>query len=180
MERGVALNGDGMKQGCMGVACADFDRDLDFDLLVTNLVTEGATLYENTGKGFFVDKSPAAEVARLTKRHTGWGVAWVDLDLDGFLDLPIANGFVVPDGSMFPPHGEDTFQNKVIEVASDRGFLTRYHDRNQLLMGNAKGAYSDQSTSRRGILSLSQFQPSHDLRRRRPRWRHRLNNDRHR
>lgn len=145
MERGVALNGDGVKQGCMGVACADFDHDSDFDLLVTNLVTEGATLYENAGNGFFVDKSQSADLFRLTRRHTGWGVAWVDLDLDGTLDLPMVNGFVVPDGSMFPPHGEDTFQNKVVEVANDEGFLKRYHDKNQLLLGNAKGTYSDQS-----------------------------------
>ena len=145
IERGVALSGEGMKQGCMGVACADFDRDSDFDLLVTNLVTEGATLYVNTGQGFFVDKSQATDVARLTKRHSGWGVAWVDLDLDGILDMPMVNGFVVPDGSIFPPHGEDTFQDKVVEVANDKGFLNRYHDGNQLLLGNAKGTYSDQS-----------------------------------
>ena len=145
MERGVALNGDGVKQGCMGVACADFDRDSDFDLLVTNLVTEGTTLYENAGNGFFVDKSQAADLFQLTRRHTGWGVAWVDLDLDGTLDLPMVNGFVVPDGSMFPPHGEDTFQNKVVEVANDKGFLDRYHDKNQLFLGNEKGTYSDQS-----------------------------------
>ncbi len=143
--RGVALSGEGMKQGCMGVACADFDNDSDFDLLVTNLVTEGATLYENNGQGVFRDKSQVTDIARLTKRHTGWGVAWVDLDLDGNLDLPIVNGFVVPNGSMFPPHGEDTFQNKVVEVQHGEAFIGRYRDKNQLMMHSGKESFVDQS-----------------------------------
>ena len=145
LVRGVALSGDGMKQGCMGVACADVDHDSDFDLLVTNLVTEGATLYENNGQGVFVDKSQATGVDRLTKRHTGWGVAWVDLDLDGFLDLPMVNGFVVPNGSMFPPHGEDKFQNKLVEVTHSEAFVGRYYDKNQVLINSGKGNFMDQS-----------------------------------
>ena len=145
LVRGVARSGEGMIQGCMGVTCADVDHDSDFDLLVTNLVTEGATLYENNGQGVFVDKSQATGVDRLTKRHTGWGVAWVDLDLDGFLDLPMVNGFVVPNGSMFPPHGEDKFQNKLVEVTHGEAFIGRYYDKNQVLMNSGNGDFTDQS-----------------------------------
>jgi enediyne biosynthesis protein E4 len=132
--RGVAVSGEGMMQGSMGVAVADIDHDGDFDLVVTNLVTEGATLYLNDGTGVFVDASRSTQVAQGSVRHTGWGVAVIDLDLDGEFDLPIVNGFVVPGGSIFPPHGEDQFQQRRTEVVSDQAFLAPYFDRNILLM----------------------------------------------
>lgn len=143
--RGVALSSEGMKQGCMGVACADIDQDSDFDLLVTNLVTEGVALYINNGLGVFQEKARELGFGRLTSRHTGWGVALVDLDLDGNLDLPMVNGFVVPSGSMFPPHGEDQFQDKLVEVKHADAFVSRYFDKNLLLLNRGMNQFSDES-----------------------------------
>ena len=137
-QRGVARNGDGVAQGCMGVSVADVDRDLDFDLVVTNLVTEGSVLYINDGSGVFADQSRAFDLVSRTKQHTGWGVALIDLDLDGHLDMPSVNGFVVPGGSMFPPHGEDQFQSRVVESTAPEVFFSRYVDVNVLLMNDGK------------------------------------------
>lgn len=143
--RGVAVNGDGAVQGCMGVAVGDVDQDMDFDLVVTNLVTEGSTLYVNDGGGSFTDMSRASGIAASTLRHTGWGVALVDLDLDGDLDMPQTNGFVVPRGSMFPPHGEDQFQPRVEEVTNPIAFLSPYFDRSLLLLQSGPNRFSDKS-----------------------------------
>jgi hypothetical protein len=70
----------------MGAACADYDRDGDVDLYVTNL--DANVLYRNEGDGTFTDVSAAAGVA-----DGSWGTscAFVDLDGDGWLDLAVAN-----------------------------------------------------------------------------------------
>ncbi len=153
-ERGVARNGDGMVQGCMGVSVADIDHDLDFDLVVTNLVTEGSVLYINDGSGVFMDQSRAFDVINRTRQHTGWGVALVDLDLDGQLDMPMVNGFVVPGGSMFPPHGEDQFQNRVVESTAPEIFFSRYVGVNLLLMKTSDLKYVDASSDAGDFSSL--------------------------
>lgn len=143
--RGCALSGEGMKQGCMGTAIGDLDHDGDFDIVVTNLVTEGSTLYLNDGNGNFTDQSRPSLLVASTLRHTGWGAAMIDLDLDGDLDLPMVNGFVVPGGSMFPPHGEDRFQNQIVEVLAPNVFLSPYYDSNQLLLNQGNGKFLDVS-----------------------------------
>jgi len=159
--RGVAMSGDGMPQGCMGVSAADVDHDSDFDLLVTNLVTEGSILYVNDGSGTFTDESRTFDVINRTKQHTGWGVALVDLDLDGDLDSPMVNGFVVPGGSMFPPHGEDQFQDRTVQAARPEVFFAPYRDSNLLLMNSGKkfvdasldaGDFSRAGTSNRALI----------------------------
>ncbi len=145
IPRGVAASGYGLPQGCMGVALGDIDQDGDFDMLVTNLVTEGSTLYLNDGAGVFEDVTQAYGILRPTRSHTGWGCALIDLDLDGDLDLPIVNGFVVPNGSMFPPHGEDVFQEAVQEVQNAARFFEPYGDVNLLLLNNGRGRFIDET-----------------------------------
>src|SRR4029079_13742 len=54
---GCAVSAEGKSQASMGVAAADFDGDGDDDLVVTNLTSEGATLYANDGHGLFNDET---------------------------------------------------------------------------------------------------------------------------
>lgn len=60
----------------------DFDRDGWLDLLVGNFRTP-SVLYRNTGNGF-VDVS---ETTVIDDPLRGQVMAWVDLDVDGFLDI---------------------------------------------------------------------------------------------
>jgi hypothetical protein len=78
---GVGDNGYGM-----GVACADYDRDGDTDIYVTNL--EANVLYRNNGDGTFTDVTAETGVG-----DPSWGTsaAFFDYDNDGHLDLVIAN-----------------------------------------------------------------------------------------
>ncbi|MBI4583577.1 MAG: CRTAC1 family protein [Planctomycetes bacterium] len=91
---GVAVNNDGQTEACMGVTAADFDRDGDEDIFVTNEQGEKNTLYRNLGKGLFEDASFQTGLATPSLPNTGFGTLWFDYDNDGWLDLFVANGAV--------------------------------------------------------------------------------------
>ena len=91
----VAYNANGAPEAGMGLDAADFDRDCDADLFVTHLTTETNTLYLNQG-GWFVDGTNAAGLGATSAAFTGFGTRWFDLELDGDLDLFVANGAVYP------------------------------------------------------------------------------------
>ena len=55
-----------------------------------------STLYANTGKGACEDRTFAGGIG-LNTRWLGWGVGFVDLDNDGWLDLFLVNGHVYPE-----------------------------------------------------------------------------------
>lgn len=91
---GAAYGADGVARAGMGVTAADFDNDGDDDLLVTNLLKEGSTLYRNNGKGLFDDATIDYNISQLSFVSTGFGVSWFDYDNDGWLDIFAANGAV--------------------------------------------------------------------------------------
>ncbi len=92
LESGLATNASGGYLAGMGVACGDFDGDGRIDLAVTNFYGESTTLYHNLGGGLFSDRSAAAGLAALTHFMLGFGLAALDANNDGRLDLAQANG----------------------------------------------------------------------------------------
>lgn len=91
---GVAVNAAGQPEASMGVVAADFDDDGVEDLFMTHLTRETNTLYLGGGDGFFGDASTTSGLAMPSWKHTGFGIGLADFDLDGMLDLFIANGAV--------------------------------------------------------------------------------------
>ncbi len=91
---GVALPVTGKAEASMGVDAGDFDDDGDEDLFVTELTGEGSNLFVNDGTGTFEDRSAPAGVGPASLPFTGFGVAWLDYDNDGQLDLLSVNGTV--------------------------------------------------------------------------------------
>lgn len=91
---GTAVNGEGRPEAGMGVAAGDVDGDGDEDLIVSHLNRETNTLYLNDGSGFFEDSTQKSGMATATWNFTGFGLAWLDFDNDGDLDLAVANGAV--------------------------------------------------------------------------------------
>jgi hypothetical protein len=94
---GAALNAEGEAEASMGVAGGDYDGDGDFDLFLTHFNRETNTLYRNdsdSGTPSFRDRTNAAALARPSWDATSFGTAFVDLDLDGWLDLAVVNGAV--------------------------------------------------------------------------------------
>ncbi|MCZ6596728.1 MAG: VCBS repeat-containing protein, partial [Planctomycetota bacterium] len=90
---GCAVDQDGRAKAGMGVTAADLDDDGDLDLLVCNLTEETNSLFRNEG-GHFRDATNIAGLGFATFPFTGFGLAWVDFDHDGRLDLYQANGRV--------------------------------------------------------------------------------------
>jgi hypothetical protein len=80
----------------MGLAAGDFDGDGLIDLFVTNFERDVSTLYQNLGDGLFTDVTRATGLTEATFASLSWGTALADLDLDGDLDLFVANGHIYP------------------------------------------------------------------------------------
>jgi tetratricopeptide (TPR) repeat protein len=91
---GVAANAEGGYQAGMGIAYGDLDGDGLIDLAVTNFYGESTTFYHNLGSGQFCDRSAAIGLGRLTRAMLGFGIAFLDANNDGILDIASANGHV--------------------------------------------------------------------------------------
>jgi len=81
----------------MGVAIGDFSGDGQADLFVSNSRGQGHAVY--AGKPATASGAAFADVrttfaTAFGHDFTGWGVAWVDLDLDTDLDLVLTNGAI--------------------------------------------------------------------------------------
>jgi hypothetical protein len=91
---GIAGNANGAYQASMGVACADLDGDGRPDLAVTNFFNEYTAFYRNLGGGVFTDHTGVVGLTVPSRYRLGFGVAFLDVNNDGRLDLATANGHV--------------------------------------------------------------------------------------
>ena len=94
---GVALNDAGRPEAGMGIALGDVDADLDLDLFITHVADETNTLYRSDGADLglsFADRTGPSGLGPASMAMTGFGTGFADLDLDGALDLVVANGRV--------------------------------------------------------------------------------------
>lgn len=89
---GLAYGGNGLSQGCMGVAVDDVDGNGLIDLFVTNFYGEPNTLYtEQTGMLFY-DETQKYGLRSPSVSMVGFGTEFLDVDLDGDPDLVVSNG----------------------------------------------------------------------------------------
>ena len=92
LAAGIAADANGRTYAGMGVDFADYKNDGLPDLVITNLAEQKYALYQNAGDGTFNYASDNSGVARMSLFHSGWGVAFLDYDNDGWKDLLIAQG----------------------------------------------------------------------------------------
>jgi len=124
---GAAVNRDGQAEASMGLDVGDVDNDGDMDLFMTHLKSQTNTLYANRGDGIFEDITAASGLAGPSVPTTGFGMSFLDLDNDGWLDVVVGNGRVSRD----------------IDV-DDPADLTPYLEANQLYL-QRDGAFVDVS-----------------------------------
>jgi hypothetical protein len=91
---GLAVNGEGVTQASMGIAAGDGDGDGRLDLFVTNFIEDYNTFYQLQPNGLFGDQTRQTNLRDSGFNLLGFGTQFLDGDLDGDLDLVIANGHV--------------------------------------------------------------------------------------
>jgi hypothetical protein len=91
---GVAFGEDGVARGAMGVDAADYDRSGKPSLIVGNFSNQMLGLYHNEGGGLFVDEAPRSTLGRASLLTLAFGTFFFDYDLDGLLDIFVANGHI--------------------------------------------------------------------------------------
>ena len=96
IERGIALNPDGMEQAGMGLALGDFNNDGILDVFKTHFADDTQGLYLGLGGGRYDDVTALAGLAVET-RYIAWGAGMPDLDNDGWPDIFYVTGNVYPD-----------------------------------------------------------------------------------
>ena len=124
VDAGVAFSTDGKARAGMGVDAADFTNSGVQGIAITNFDNEMAGLFRASGKGSYDDVAIAVGVGSPTKNMLGFGCVFADFDLDGALDLAIANG-----------HIDETVRN----IRGNVG----YAQPPQLFLNQGKGSFRD-------------------------------------
>jgi hypothetical protein len=124
VEAGIAFSSEGKARAGMGVDVADFENSGAPGIAITNFDNEMMGLYHLSGKGAYDDIATRAGVGLPSKNTLGFGCVFADVNLDGFLDLVVANG-----------HIDETVRN----IRGNVGYAQPPH----LFLNDGHGAFHD-------------------------------------
>jgi hypothetical protein len=124
VEAGLAYSTEGKPRAGMGVDIADFENSGAPGIAITNFDNEMIGLYHASGKEGFTDIATQNGIGLASKDRLGFGCAFFDANLDGFLDLAVANG-----------HIDETVRN----IRGNVG----YAQPPQLFLNDGRGKFSD-------------------------------------
>jgi hypothetical protein len=96
-ERGIAVSEEGRARAGMGIDAGDETNTGQPSILITNFSGEQPTLYRHNEYGLFLDHSARSGIGTASQLYLGFGAFFFDYDLDGWLDVFIANGHVMDD-----------------------------------------------------------------------------------
>ncbi len=134
VEAGLAFSAEGKARAGMGVDVGDFGNSGRSGVAITNFDNEMIGLYDFAGKTY-EDVAARAGVGLASKNSLGFGCAFLDANLDGWLDLAVANG-----------HIDETVRN----IRGNVG----YAQPPLLFLNNGKGNFRDVATQAGGGFEL--------------------------
>ena len=95
VRAGVAFSEDGKARAGMGVDAADFDNSGVDGIAITNFDNEMMALYRaGGGRRIHGCRRQAPGVGQASRDSLGFGCAFLDINLDGWLDLVAVNGHI--------------------------------------------------------------------------------------
>ena len=94
VRAGVAFSEDGKARAGMGVDAADFDNSGVESIAITNFDNEMMALYRLGSDGTYKDAAQMEGVGQASRASLGFGCAFLDVNLDGRLDLVAVNGHI--------------------------------------------------------------------------------------
>ena len=94
VRAGVAFSEDGKARAGMGVDVGDFDNSGVTSIAVTNFDNEMMALFRPLRPGVFADIAMKAGIGQPSRNSLGFGCAFFDVNLDGYLDLLAVNGHI--------------------------------------------------------------------------------------
>jgi hypothetical protein len=94
VEAGLAFSTEGKARAGMGVDTGDFEGSGRHGVAITNFDNEMIGLYRATAPGIFDDVSIPSGIGTASKNTLGFGCIFLDVNLDGALELAVANGHI--------------------------------------------------------------------------------------
>jgi hypothetical protein len=94
VRAGVAFSEDGKARAGMGVDAGDFENSGVEGIAITNFDNEMMALYRAAPGGAYTDIARRTGVGPASRSSLGFGCAFLDLNLDGWLDLVAVNGHI--------------------------------------------------------------------------------------
>jgi enediyne biosynthesis protein E4 len=94
MEAGLAFSTDGKARAGMGVDTGDFENSGKPGVAITNFDNEMIGLYQQAGTAAYDDIAIPSGLGAASRSSLGFGCAFFDANLDGWLDLAVANGHI--------------------------------------------------------------------------------------
>jgi enediyne biosynthesis protein E4 len=93
VEAGLAFSTEGKARAGMGVDVADFDNSGKPGIIITNFDNEMIGLYRTAGKAYD-DIAMQTGLGAASRNTLGFGCVFFDANLDGLLDIAVANGHI--------------------------------------------------------------------------------------